>query len=179
MKDKRIIIAALFAVVWVAMFCFAGCGTDMPSAAAQSAQALPFSVPSIFTLDEDATARNGMLTFQSDSRTTLIVSCRDATPEFLERTRSSTMTEQSLVAAYKNSGLDVTVSDLHTRSSDDCLLYTYTVHLSTQNGSTLTRKYIRITEEQVLDISCGGNVVNEDAVDLDYTALLAVLPDDP
>ena len=82
------------------------------------------------------------------------------------------MTKESLVAAYKAGGLDVTVSNLHIKDLDDQYSLTYTVHLTTQNGSTITRKYIRITGKELLDISCGGNVTNKDLIDLEYTEVL-------
>ncbi len=171
MKEKRLLFV-LFATLWLTLLCFGGCGSDKPSAAQTAAESLPFSVPSIFTPDEDGTARNQMLTFQSQNHTTLIVSRKDSTASFLSHIRKTKMTKEALVAAYKAGGLDVTVSNLHIKDLDDQYSLTYTVHLTTQNGSTITRKYIRITGKELLDISCGGNVTNKDLIDLEYTEVL-------
>ena len=174
MKEKRLMFA-LFATLWLALLCFGGCGADKPTAAQTAADSLPFSVPSIFTPDEEKTARNQMLTFQSQNHTTLIVSYKDSTASFLSHIRKTKMTKEALVSAYKAGGLDVTVSDLHVKDLEKQYSLTYTVHLTTQNGSTITRKYIRITEKEVLDISCGGNVANKDLIDLDYTEVLQAI----
>lgn len=175
MKRKTIFIAALLAIISAAIICLAGCSNADTAAISQSIENLPFTVPDLFTYNADATEKNGMLTFTSDNRTTLIVSCSDASNGFLEQSRSEPMTEASLVASYKSAGLDVTITDLDKQDTDSALIYTYTVHLSTQNGTTITRKYIKITDGQILDISCGGNVTNEDTIDVDYGAVLTAL----
>lgn len=47
--------------------------------------------------------------------------------------------------------------------------------MTNQYGTTVTRKYIFITEDYALDISCGGSEGNVDLIDEDYAAILFAL----
>ncbi len=173
MKRKTILITVLLAVLAAAL-CLGGCGS-MDPAVSQAVSALPFTVPPLFTYNGDATEQNGMLTFTSENGTTLIVSCTDSTEAFLEESRGEELTADSITASYQAAGLEVTVTGLDRQETEQALLYTYAVYYTNSNGTTITRKYIRITAAQVLDLSCGGNVANVDVIDMDYSAVLAAV----
>ncbi|MDD5952480.1 MAG: hypothetical protein PUC32_02320 [Oscillospiraceae bacterium] len=175
MKAKTIFLTVVLAVLAPMCLLSGGCGRETTAAMSPQGSSLPFTMPALFTYDKEASAKNGMLTFTSDSGTTLIVAYSDTQKGFLQQSRSHPLTENSLVTSYKDAGLDVSVTDLKLQDSDTALTYTFTVHLSTQNGSTITRKYIRITEGKVLDLSCGGNVVDSDTIDLDYGAVVQAI----
>lgn len=172
MKWKTIVITAILTIFAAVLALFSGCTGSMDTATASKISALPFAVPAQFAYNAEATKENDLLTFLSSSGTTLIISHSHTAGNYLEQALSQEITETSLVRAYKNAGLDVSVTNLQVEKNEDSLTYTFSVHLSTQHGSTVTRKYIHLTKQEALDLSCGGNVVNEDAIDLDYAALL-------
>lgn len=174
MQWKTIVITAILTIFTAVLSLSSGC-TSIDHTAASQISALPFAIPSQFTYDAEATAKNEMLTFTSNSGTTLIVSQSKTAGNYLEQALQQEITETSLVRSYKDAGLDVSVTNLQVDKQADSLTYTFSVHLSTQNGSTVTRKYIHLTKQEALDLSCGGDVNNEDAIDLDYGTLLQVL----
>lgn len=175
MKPKSFLMTAVLSLVFSAIVGLVGCGPADSAPASQAIEALPFSVPEQFTYDQSATEKNGLLTFRSDNRTTLIVSYKDTSDGFLDQSREQEVTVGSLVESYRAAGLEVTVTDLERQDFDTGLLYTYTVHLANEVGATITRKYIKITDGHILDLSCGGNVTNEDAIDTDYAVVQAAL----
>lgn len=172
MKWKTIVLTAILTIFAAMLSVFSGCAGQIDHAAASKISALPFAVPEQFTYNAEATRENDLLTYLSRSGTTLIISYNQTAGNFLEQALTQDITEASLVRSYKNAGLDVSVTGLQVEKAEDSLTYTFSVHLTTQHGSTVTRKYIRLTKQEALDLSCGGNVVNEDAIDLDYAALL-------
>lgn len=171
MKWKTIVITAILTIFAASLF-FAGCAGRPDAAAASRISALPFAVPEQFTYNAEATKQNELLTFLSESGTTLIVSHSQTAGNYLEQAMAKEITEASLVRSYKNAGLDVSVTNLQVEKQEDSLTYTFSVHLSTRHGATVTRKYIHLTRQEALDLSCGGNAADEDAIDLDYASLL-------
>ncbi len=171
MKWKTIVITAILTIFAVLLF-FSGCAGRMDTAAASRISALPFTVPKQFVYNAEATEQNELLTFLSESGTTLIISHSQTAGNYLEQAMAKEITEASLVRSYKNAGLDVSITNLQVEKQKDSLTYTFSVHLSTRHGSTVTRKYIHLTKQEALDLSCGGNVADEDTIDLDYGALL-------
>lgn len=177
MKWKPFAASAVLILLFSIVLTFFGCG-EQPSisaAAEETLARLPFTVPRIFTYNEEATNRNRMLTYTSDAGTTLILSCNASSRESLARAKGEEITEPSLVVAYRNAGLEVGISHLKQETKKDSLRYTYTVRMTNQYGTTVTRKYIFITEDYALDISCGGSEGNVDLIDEDYAAILFAL----
>lgn len=176
MQRKKFFLALWLAVLSVTGLALSGCGASNDAATAMAAiESLPFRVPDAFSYSAESTARNNMLTFVSDNQTTLIVACTDTNEDFLEAARKQTITAATLTASYKESGLDVSIDQLNKQSTADKLLYTYTVHLPSLSGNTVTHKYIRITKTRALDLSCGGDAENSDAIDADYRAVVAAI----
>lgn len=176
MQLKRILFTVWLMMLSVMGLSLFGCSADNDAATAMAAiESLPFPMPDRFSYSAEATARNDMLTFVSNDQTTLIISCTDANEDFLNAARSQTITAAALTASYKEAGLDVSIDKLDKQSTADKLLYTYTVHLPSLSGNTVTRKYIRITKSQILDLSCGGSAENSDTIDGDYNAVIQAI----
>lgn len=178
MRLKSILLTVFLTTLSITTVCLTGCSDPSSTSTALSEETvaqLPFTVPEEFSYNADATQQNQMLTFTSENKTTLIVSYTDSSAQLLSESKKESITEASLIASYKESGLDVSISDLKKQDKDTELCYTYTVSMASHNATTITYKYIRITDEKVLDISCGGNEKNLDALKADYAALEQVL----
>lgn len=89
MKWKPFAASAVLILLFSIVLTFFGCG-EQPSisaAAEETLARLPFTVPRIFTYNEEATNRNRMLTYTSDAGTTLILSCNASSRESLARAK--------------------------------------------------------------------------------------------
>ena len=152
----------------------AGCSgaDDLPAFALETLEKMPFNVPAQFAYDDGATRKNEMLTYRSDGGVTLILSCKASSETQLRQRRQETVSERTLEQAYHKAGLEVTVSLLRKTETRDRLDYTYTVRMTDQYGTSLTRKLLRVTKRYRLDISCGGREEDEDRIDEDFAAVL-------
>ena len=170
---KKILLTLCLAVFSVTGLALSGCNdTNDVATAVAAIESLPFKMPATFSYSAEATARNDMLTFVSENQTTLIVECTETNEAFLESARRQDVTASTLTASYKEAGLDVSIESLDKDAAADKLVYTYTVRLPSLSGNTVTRKYIRITENQTLDISCGGSAENGETIKKEYDAVV-------